>query len=174
MFTLFVFCFYWAPSIPFLWARWFGCWTMFFVYIGLPVPRFSGPDCSAAHPALLKIVLHQISQRGGVQKSISRTDPTFQEYLKKISIIFFCSQQFSDFFLHFCNKSSLDKNISIWLLGQKSSLDKSLLGQLSLGQKSLGQLSPWTIAPWTIVAVPDPPPTKKMCWGNTWAQSFLC
>ena len=52
----------------------------FFVSIGLPVPRFSGPDSSAAHPVLLKIVLHQISQgEGGVQKSISRTDPTFQE-----------------------------------------------------------------------------------------------
>ena len=28
------FCFYWAPSTPFLWARWFGCWTMFFVSTG--------------------------------------------------------------------------------------------------------------------------------------------
>ena len=55
-------------------------------------------------------------------------------------------------------KSSLDKSLLGELsLGQKSSLDKSLLGQLSLGQKSLGQLSPWTIAPWTIVAVPGSP-----------------
>ena len=60
-----VFCFYWAPSTPFLWAGWFGCSACFlfllgsqypvspgpmvrllsllFVSIGIPVPRFSGP-----------------------------------------------------------------------------------------------------------------------------------
>ena len=37
----------------------------FFVSIGLRVPRFSGPDGSAAHPALLKIVWHQIENGGG-------------------------------------------------------------------------------------------------------------
>ena len=54
-------------------------WCKTFISIGLLVPHYSGPDGSAAQPALLKIVLHQISQGEGVQKSISRTDPTFQE-----------------------------------------------------------------------------------------------
>ena len=44
VFTLFFFCSYWAPSTPFLWDQWLGCWIKFFVSIGLPVPRFSGPD----------------------------------------------------------------------------------------------------------------------------------
>ena len=66
-------------------------------------------------------------------------------------------------FLLFEHNFSLDKNTCNCLLGQKSSLDKSLLGQqspwtkTSLDKNVLGQLSTWTKVPWTTVTLDNRP-----------------